>query len=284
MPDIPGLAESGYLTSDTMWDALRGRDDDAGRGSSIIGGGPIGTELAQAFARLGAKVTQIEHGERLLAEGGRGGFGADRPDTSRAKAWRSSPATRRCASKARRLIVRVGSRRAIDPLRRDHRRGRPQGAADRLRARGARASRPARRSSPTTGWRRSTPTSTRSATSPAPINSPISPPTRPGSRRSTRLFGQLEALPRRLSGPCPGSPSPIPRSPMSAITSSRRRRRASPTKSVRYDLSHLDRAVAEGAQSRLRQAARRSRARTGFSARPSSPTMPASCSPRSCWR
>ena len=65
MPPIPGLAASGYLTSDTMWDALRGRERLPER-IAIIGGGPIGTEMAQAFARLGAKVTQIEHGPRLL--------------------------------------------------------------------------------------------------------------------------------------------------------------------------------------------------------------------------
>ena len=65
VPAIPGLSECGYLTSDTMWHALRGRERVPGR-IAIIGGGPIGTELAQAFARLGAKVTQIEHGPRLL--------------------------------------------------------------------------------------------------------------------------------------------------------------------------------------------------------------------------
>jgi len=65
VPDIKGLAESGYLTSDTMWDRLRGRDAVPER-IAIAGGGPIGTEMAQAFARLGAKVTQIEHGPRLL--------------------------------------------------------------------------------------------------------------------------------------------------------------------------------------------------------------------------
>ncbi|HYI40502.1 MAG TPA: FAD-dependent oxidoreductase [Allosphingosinicella sp.] len=65
VPGIPGLAESGFLTSDTMWAALRGRETVPAR-VAIVGGGPIGTELAQAFARLGSKVTQVEHGERLL--------------------------------------------------------------------------------------------------------------------------------------------------------------------------------------------------------------------------
>ena len=67
VPDLPGLAESGYLTSDTMWDALRGREQAPER-VAILGGGPIGTELAQAFARLGSKVVQVEHGERILAK------------------------------------------------------------------------------------------------------------------------------------------------------------------------------------------------------------------------
>jgi pyruvate/2-oxoglutarate dehydrogenase complex dihydrolipoamide dehydrogenase (E3) component/uncharacterized membrane protein YdjX (TVP38/TMEM64 family) len=65
VPAIPGLAESGYLTSDTMWLALRGRSTVPGR-IAIVGGGPIGTEMAQAFARLGSRVTQVEHGPRLL--------------------------------------------------------------------------------------------------------------------------------------------------------------------------------------------------------------------------
>ncbi|MET1111403.1 MAG: FAD-dependent oxidoreductase [Allosphingosinicella sp.] len=65
VPPIPGLAECGYLTSDTMWESLRGRGRMPER-IAIVGGGPIGTELAQAFARLGAKVSQVEHGPRLL--------------------------------------------------------------------------------------------------------------------------------------------------------------------------------------------------------------------------
>lgn len=65
VPDIPGLAEAGFLTSDTMWDVLEARDAVPAR-LAIVGGGPIGTELAQAFARLGSAVTQIQSGPRLL--------------------------------------------------------------------------------------------------------------------------------------------------------------------------------------------------------------------------
>jgi pyruvate/2-oxoglutarate dehydrogenase complex dihydrolipoamide dehydrogenase (E3) component/uncharacterized membrane protein YdjX (TVP38/TMEM64 family) len=65
VPDIPGLEQAGYLTSDTMWDALSGREE-LPRRVVIVGGGPIGTEMAQAFARLGAQVTQVESGDRIL--------------------------------------------------------------------------------------------------------------------------------------------------------------------------------------------------------------------------
>ena len=65
IPDIPGLAESGYLTSDTMWEALGTRDALPKR-LAILGGGPIGVEMAQAFARLGSQVTLVQSGERIL--------------------------------------------------------------------------------------------------------------------------------------------------------------------------------------------------------------------------
>ncbi len=65
IPDIPGLAEAGYWTSETMWDALEARDA-VPRRLTIVGGGPIGTEMAQAFARLGSAVTQVEAGPRIL--------------------------------------------------------------------------------------------------------------------------------------------------------------------------------------------------------------------------
>ena len=65
VPDLPGLAESGYLTSDTLWEQFASLDE-MPRRIVVLGGGPIGSELSQAFARLGAEVTQVERGTRLL--------------------------------------------------------------------------------------------------------------------------------------------------------------------------------------------------------------------------
>jgi pyruvate/2-oxoglutarate dehydrogenase complex dihydrolipoamide dehydrogenase (E3) component/uncharacterized membrane protein YdjX (TVP38/TMEM64 family) len=61
VPPIPGLREAQPLTSDTVWDlrALPKR-------LVVLGGGPIGCELAQCFARLGAKVTQVEMLPRIM--------------------------------------------------------------------------------------------------------------------------------------------------------------------------------------------------------------------------
>ncbi len=61
VPPIPGLAEVGYLTSDTVWGlpSLPAR-------LVVLGGGPVGCELAQAFARLGAKVTLVEMAPRVM--------------------------------------------------------------------------------------------------------------------------------------------------------------------------------------------------------------------------
>ncbi len=65
VPPLPGIDDVGYLTSDTMWDHLRDRDH-APKRLVVLGGGPIGTELAQAFARLGSQVTQIEMAPRIM--------------------------------------------------------------------------------------------------------------------------------------------------------------------------------------------------------------------------
>ena len=65
VPDLPGLDETGYVTSDTLWDKFA-KLDKAPSKLVVLGGGPIGCELAQAFARLGSAVTQIERGTRLM--------------------------------------------------------------------------------------------------------------------------------------------------------------------------------------------------------------------------
>ncbi len=62
IPNVTGLNDAPFLTSDTVWDL-----HELPRHLAILGGGPIGCELAQAFARLGAQVTLIEGGPRLLA-------------------------------------------------------------------------------------------------------------------------------------------------------------------------------------------------------------------------
>lgn len=61
VPPIPGIEAVGYVTSDTLWE-LR----ELPRRLVVLGGGPIGSELAQCFARLGSQVTQIEMFERIL--------------------------------------------------------------------------------------------------------------------------------------------------------------------------------------------------------------------------
>ena len=65
VPPIPGIEASGYLTSETMWDAFA-QMDTAPERVAVLGGGPIGCELSQALARLGSRVTQIEMAESLL--------------------------------------------------------------------------------------------------------------------------------------------------------------------------------------------------------------------------
>ena len=61
VPPIPGIEQTGYYTSDTLW----GMRELPAR-LVVLGGGPIGCELAQAFARFGAQVTQVEMLPRLL--------------------------------------------------------------------------------------------------------------------------------------------------------------------------------------------------------------------------
>lgn len=66
VPPLPGLEDSGYVTSDTMWEKF-GELDEVPQRLVVLGGGPIGCELAQSFARLGSQVTQVEMGPRVMA-------------------------------------------------------------------------------------------------------------------------------------------------------------------------------------------------------------------------
>jgi pyruvate/2-oxoglutarate dehydrogenase complex dihydrolipoamide dehydrogenase (E3) component/uncharacterized membrane protein YdjX (TVP38/TMEM64 family) len=65
VPPLQGLEQSGYVTSDTMWEEFA-QMDEMPRRIAVLGGGPIGSELSQAFARLGAEVSQIERDDRIL--------------------------------------------------------------------------------------------------------------------------------------------------------------------------------------------------------------------------
>ena len=61
VPDIPGIEEVGYVTSDTVWE-LRQLPPRL----LVLGGGPIGSELTQAFARFGSQVTVVQRRDRIL--------------------------------------------------------------------------------------------------------------------------------------------------------------------------------------------------------------------------
>jgi pyruvate/2-oxoglutarate dehydrogenase complex dihydrolipoamide dehydrogenase (E3) component len=65
VPPLPGLDDVGYVTSDTLWDEFA-KLDEVPKRLVVLGGGPIGCELAQSFARLGSNVTQVEMGARIM--------------------------------------------------------------------------------------------------------------------------------------------------------------------------------------------------------------------------
>jgi pyruvate/2-oxoglutarate dehydrogenase complex dihydrolipoamide dehydrogenase (E3) component len=62
VPDITGIENINYLTSDNLWNIR-----ELPKKLLVLGGGAIGCELSQAFARLGSNVTQVEQASRLLA-------------------------------------------------------------------------------------------------------------------------------------------------------------------------------------------------------------------------
>jgi pyruvate/2-oxoglutarate dehydrogenase complex dihydrolipoamide dehydrogenase (E3) component len=70
VPSVSGLLEAGFHTNETVFDLER-----LPARLAVVGGGPVGCELAQAFARLGAAVTVVERLDRLLPK--------DEPDAAR---------------------------------------------------------------------------------------------------------------------------------------------------------------------------------------------------------
>lgn len=65
VPPLEGIEDSGYLTSDSLWERMTERGKVPER-LVVMGGGPIGAELSQSFARLGAKVTLVEMADTIL--------------------------------------------------------------------------------------------------------------------------------------------------------------------------------------------------------------------------
>tara|TARA_R110001592_G_scaffold363341_1_gene684451 strand:+ start:76269 stop:78485 length:2217 start_codon:yes stop_codon:yes gene_type:complete len=65
VPPLPGIEEVGYVTSDTLWDEFA-KLEQAPKRLVVLGGGPIGCELAQSFSRLGSEVVQVEMAPRIM--------------------------------------------------------------------------------------------------------------------------------------------------------------------------------------------------------------------------
>ncbi|MBC8284044.1 MAG: FAD-dependent oxidoreductase [Nitrospinae bacterium] len=61
IPPIEGIENVKFLTSDTIWEIR-----EQPKNLLVLGGGPIGSELTQAFARLGSRVTQVQRNKRLI--------------------------------------------------------------------------------------------------------------------------------------------------------------------------------------------------------------------------
>ena len=61
IPSIEGIDNVEFLTSDTIWDIRK-----QPKKLLVLGGGPVGSELAQAFVRLGSNVTQVQRNHRIL--------------------------------------------------------------------------------------------------------------------------------------------------------------------------------------------------------------------------
>jgi len=102
VPPVPGIEEVGYVTSDTIW-GLRALP----RRLLVLGGGPIGCELTQCFARFGSKVTQVEMLPRLMVR--------EDPEISALvmQSFRDDGIDVRVGHKARQFVVENGEKTLI---------------------------------------------------------------------------------------------------------------------------------------------------------------------------
>ena len=102
VPPIPGLAECGYLTSDSVWN-LR----ELPKRLVVLGGGPIGSELTQCFARFGAQVSQVEMAPRILVR--------EDPEVSElvTKAFKKDGVAVLTGHKAKQVVVENGEKALI---------------------------------------------------------------------------------------------------------------------------------------------------------------------------
>jgi pyruvate/2-oxoglutarate dehydrogenase complex dihydrolipoamide dehydrogenase (E3) component/uncharacterized membrane protein YdjX (TVP38/TMEM64 family) len=99
VPPIPGIETMDCLTSDTVWELRK-----LPQRLVVLGGGPVGAELAQAFARFGSKVTQVEMLERILPR--------EDPEFSEmvAKRFREEGVDVRTGHKAKQFVIEDGQK------------------------------------------------------------------------------------------------------------------------------------------------------------------------------
>ena len=102
VPPIPGLVEAGYYTSDTMWEMR-----ELPKRLVVLGGGPIGSELTQCFARFGSQVSQIEMAPRIL--------GREDPEVSElvTKRFKEEGVSVLTGHKAKQVVVENGEKALI---------------------------------------------------------------------------------------------------------------------------------------------------------------------------
>ena len=218
----------------------------------VLGGGPIGCELAQAFARFGSAVTVVEMAPRLLPR-----EDADAAPSSRT-AFRAEGMTIAAGHKALRVERDGTGGRIVCRRRADGQEvafafdvllvalGRQANVAgfglEELGVRLARATAPSR---PTRCCAPTSPTSSSAATSPARSSSPTSPRTRPGSRPSTRCWPRSgRSTPTTASSP--GATFTEPEVARVGLSEDEARARKIAVEVTRYGLDDLDRAIADG--------------------------------------